>query len=50
MDAQFLPGVLLCNRPWQVRTPTLSDMAPTILSACRLRVPSVMTGRNIFAS
>ena len=31
MDAALVPGVLLCNRPLPVATPTLYDLAPTLL-------------------
>ncbi|NCC53386.1 MAG: twin-arginine translocation signal domain-containing protein [Spartobacteria bacterium] len=47
MDSQFLPGVLLSNKPWAVQSPTLADMAPTILNHCGLPVPPQMTGRDL---
>ncbi|MGD9873265.1 MAG: alkaline phosphatase family protein [Kiritimatiellia bacterium] len=49
MDAQFLPGVFLCNRPASVNTPALLDLAPSILAGYGIPVPREMTGRNIFA-
>ena len=49
MDPQFLPGVLLSNRPIALETPTLSDLAPSILSAVSLPVPKESTGKNVLA-
>ncbi len=48
MDASFLPGVLLCNRPLTGASPALQDMAPTILSAFGVPVPREMKGRRLF--
>jgi len=45
MDSQFLPGVLLSNKSWDLMSPALSDLAPTILNHCNLPIPPEMTGR-----
>ena len=45
MDASFLSGVLLSNRPLPpASSPSLQDMAPTILSAFNLPIPETMEG------
>jgi len=49
MDSKFVPGVLLCNRNWQLDSPALYDLAPTILSLYGLPIPTEMTGRNLFS-
>lgn len=48
MDASFLSGVLLCNRPIPHPDPSLIDLAPTILHACSLSPPQEMTGIDLF--
>jgi predicted AlkP superfamily phosphohydrolase/phosphomutase len=48
MDARFLPGVLLCNRPLPGAAPAMTDMAPTILDAFGLPAAREMTGHNLF--
>jgi predicted AlkP superfamily phosphohydrolase/phosphomutase len=49
MDARFLPGVLLANRPIRVPDPHLIDLAPSILHGFGIDPPAEMTGRNILA-
>ena len=46
MDAELVPGALLCNRPIdaQGRTPHIMDMAPTILDLLGVSVPGYMDG------
>jgi predicted AlkP superfamily phosphohydrolase/phosphomutase len=47
-DALEVPGVLLSSRPFRAKTPSLVDVAPSILAEFGLPVPSSMTGKNIF--
>jgi predicted AlkP superfamily phosphohydrolase/phosphomutase len=47
-DALEVPGVMLCNRPFRSRTPSLIDLAPSILFEFGLPAPSSMSGRSIF--
>lgn len=47
MAPDRVPGILLINRPSEVKDPALWDMAPTILNALGLPVPSAMEGKNI---
>lgn len=48
MDASEVPGVLFSNKPIAVTSPSLVDLAPSILSEFGLKIPSTMEGRNIF--
>jgi len=48
VDATFVPGVLLSNRPVQKQAPALEDFAPTILAEFGGPVPAEMTGKNLF--
>jgi predicted AlkP superfamily phosphohydrolase/phosphomutase len=50
MDAAFLPGVLMSNRPLTAPQPSLQDMAPSILSVFGAPRPEEMTGRNVFSA
>jgi predicted AlkP superfamily phosphohydrolase/phosphomutase len=47
--SQFVPGVLLSNRPVRAENPGLEDLAPTILAEFGVGVPAEMTGKNLFA-
>jgi predicted AlkP superfamily phosphohydrolase/phosphomutase len=47
-DALEVPGVLFSNRPFRARSPSLVDIAPSILAEFGLTAPSSMTGRSIF--
>src|SRR5439155_9810738 len=44
-DALEVPGVLFSNRPIAARTPSLVDLAPSILAEFGLATPGSMTGR-----
>ena len=46
-DAADLPGVLFANRPIRAASPSLVDIAPTILAEFGLPTPSSMTGKQI---
>jgi len=48
MDVSEVPGVFFSNRPIAVKDPWLIDIAPSILTEFGVKVPSAMTGRNIF--
>ncbi len=50
MDADIVPGVLLCNRVVAAEAPTLRDIAPTVLAEYGIDTPPNMTGRPIFDS
>jgi predicted AlkP superfamily phosphohydrolase/phosphomutase len=47
--SQFVPGVLLSNRPVRAENPGLEDLAPTILTEFGVGVPAEMTGKDLFA-
>ena len=47
LDPALVPGVLLCNRPLAGRTPSLLDLAPTILRLLDVPVPEEMEGRSL---
>lgn len=49
-DALEVPGVLFSNRPLAAKSPSLVDLAPTILAEFGLKTPSTMVGKNIFVS
>lgn len=49
MDAQFLPGVFVCNQKSNVPDVSLVDMAPSIIRSFGLKPPSEMEGRNVFS-
>ena len=48
-DGAIMPGILFCNRPITSEYPRLIDIAPTIINEYGLKIPSSMTGKNIFA-
>jgi predicted AlkP superfamily phosphohydrolase/phosphomutase len=47
-DAGEVPGVLFCNRPIVAPSPSLVDVAPSILSTFGLPTPESMEGKGIF--
>ena len=47
-DALEVPGVLFSSRPFRASTPSLVDVAPSILAEFGLPAPSSMSGRSIF--
>src|SRR5205823_3267107 len=49
-DALEVPGVLFSNRPLKLKTPSLVDLAPSILAEFGLATPSAMSGKNVFAT
>jgi predicted AlkP superfamily phosphohydrolase/phosphomutase len=48
-DALEVPGVLFANRPLAGTSPSLVDLAPTILAEFRVQAPPTMVGRNILS-
>jgi predicted AlkP superfamily phosphohydrolase/phosphomutase len=48
-DALEVPGVLFTNRAFGARSPSLIDLAPSILAEFGLPTPSAMSGRSIFS-
>ena len=49
-DALEVPGLICCNRPIKSESPSLVDLAPSILEDFGLPKPSTMSGRSIFSS
>jgi predicted AlkP superfamily phosphohydrolase/phosphomutase len=49
-DALEVPGVLFCNKAYKMGSPSLIDVAPSVLSEFGLETPSTMDGRSIFSS
>ncbi len=49
-DALEVPGVLFCNRTIRGRSPSLVDLAPSILAEFGLPAPPQMVGKNIFSA
>jgi predicted AlkP superfamily phosphohydrolase/phosphomutase len=49
-DALEVPGVLFTNRPLAGQSPSLVDLAPTILAEFGLKAPSTMVGKPLFSS
>lgn len=49
-DALEVPGVLFSNRAIVGKSPSLVDLAPTILAEFGLKTPSAMVGKNLFSS
>ena len=47
-DALEVPGVLFCSRPFRAASPSLVDVAPSILAEFGLPTPASMRGRSIF--
>ena len=50
MATEELPGVLFCNRPIAHASPTLVDLAPTILKEFGVGIPPQMTGQPVLAA
>jgi bisphosphoglycerate-independent phosphoglycerate mutase (AlkP superfamily) len=46
-DALEVPGVLWCNKTIRGQSPSLVDLAPSILAEYGLDTPQQMTGRNV---
>jgi predicted AlkP superfamily phosphohydrolase/phosphomutase len=48
-DALEVPGVLFCNRAVRATSPSLVDLAPSILAEFGLPAPPQMVGRNVLS-
>jgi len=46
-DPTVVPGVVFCNKPIAASSPSLIDIAPTILKRFGLEIPDSMQGKNI---
>jgi predicted AlkP superfamily phosphohydrolase/phosphomutase len=49
-DALEVPGVLFCNRTVRSDSPSLVDLAPSILAEFNLPAPPQMVGKNVFST
>lgn len=49
VDPVLVPGVLLLNRAFHAKQPSLIDLAPTILRALDVPIPSVLEGESLIA-
>jgi len=49
-DTLEVPGVVFCNKPIAMDSPSLVDIAPSILKEFGLEIPSAMEGENIFTT
>jgi predicted AlkP superfamily phosphohydrolase/phosphomutase len=47
-DALEVPGVFFCNKAIRAQSPSLVDMAPSVLSEFGLPIPSTMSGKSVF--
>jgi len=48
--AEDIPGVIFSNKPIGAASPSLVDVAPSILTEYGLEIPSSMQGKNIFTT
>src|SRR5262249_39611666 len=48
-DALEVPGVLWCNKPFRAGSPSLVDLAPSILAEFGRETPATMSGKSIFS-
>jgi predicted AlkP superfamily phosphohydrolase/phosphomutase len=49
-DALEVPGILFSNRPIQSDSPSLVDLAPSILAQFKLPTPTRMVGKNVLST
>jgi predicted AlkP superfamily phosphohydrolase/phosphomutase len=47
VDPSLVPGVLFCNRKFSSETPSIVDLAPTVLALYGVKAPAHMEGRPI---
>lgn len=47
--AEEVPGVLFCNRPIDSKSPSLIDIAPSILELYELQTPDTMDGHSVLS-
>ncbi|MCP3919815.1 MAG: nucleotide pyrophosphatase [bacterium] len=48
VDPRLVPGVFWCNRPIDTDTPSLADIAPTVLDQFGVDIPGYMQGKPLF--
>ena len=48
-DVSEVPGIIFSNKPIKNSTPSLVDIAPSILKEFGLKIPSSMEGKDIFS-
>ena len=49
-DALEVPGILCCNRAVKSESPSLVDIAPSILDEFGLKTPNTMNGKSLFST
>jgi predicted AlkP superfamily phosphohydrolase/phosphomutase len=49
-DALEVPGVLCCNKSFKAESPSLIDIAPSVLQEFGVATPSTMAGKSIFGA
>ncbi len=47
VDPELVPGILFCNRPMRTATPSIVDIAPSLLEVYGIRPPAHMEGRSL---
>jgi predicted AlkP superfamily phosphohydrolase/phosphomutase len=47
VDPDLVPGILFCNRPLQAATPSIVDVAPSLLEMYGIQPPAYMEGRSL---
>ena len=43
----FIPGIFFCNKKIKVKTPSIADISPTILSAFGIKKPVFIDGKDL---
>lgn len=49
VDPPLVPGVLFCSRKIDAANPSITDIAPSVLSLFGVEIPKEMDGKNLFA-
>jgi predicted AlkP superfamily phosphohydrolase/phosphomutase len=47
VSPDLVPGVILCSRPIKAATPSILDLAPTVLASFNLPIPPSMEGKSL---
>ena len=48
VDPKVIPGILFANRPISSASPTILDLAPSVLKLFAVPVPAYMEGQALF--
>jgi hypothetical protein len=48
IDRSVVPGMLLCNRPFEAKAPALPDVTAAVLAEFGLATPDEMSGEPIW--